>query len=169
MNSMSQSLWQIGRPDLNAFLFCFVVFCSCCFCFCFVLFLFLFCFGFFFPVSSRRVRFELVTALFSMKYGTWFLNEQDTRQNTVEVVCCSKCSIVSFISFHVYFDKQVHKNMKKKLILLNQTHTIKQMRATALRHKIYFFGLIFIIFFLSVDSFEITHFKVIFNYGCSTP
>ena len=98
----------------------FVLFCCFLLLLLLLLLLFLFCFvfvfvlfWFFFPVSSRRVRFEFVTALFSMKYGTCFLNEHDTRQNTVEVVCCSKCFIVSFISFHVYFDKQVHKNMKK--------------------------------------------------------
>ena len=57
INALSQSSWQIGRPDLNAF------------------------FEHPPPPSSRRVRFESVTAL---KCGTWFLNEQDTeqRQNT---------------------------------------------------------------------------------------
>ena len=52
----------------------------------------------------------------ALKYGTWFLDEQDTRQNTrVDKVCCSKCFIVSVISFLVYFDKQVHKKLEKKL------------------------------------------------------
>ena len=40
------------------------------------------------------------------------MGEQDTRQNTrVEEVCCTKCFIVSVVSFHVglYIDKQVHK------------------------------------------------------------
>ena len=55
------------------------------------------------------------------------------------------------ISFLVYFDKKVHKKLKKKIkqaknfepwILLNQTRTEKQMRAAALRHMIYFFSLI---------------------------
>ena len=69
-------------------------------------------------------------------------------EHRVEQVCCSKCYIVSVISFLVYFDKQVRKRLEKKLskpkkfklwILLNQTRTEKQMRAAALRHRIYFF------------------------------
>ena len=48
-NAMSQSSWQIGRPDLNAFFFPF------------------FFFFFFFFLSSKRVRFESVI----LKYGTW--------------------------------------------------------------------------------------------------
>ena len=71
-----------------------------------------FFFYFYFFLSSRRVRFESVTAL---KYGSWVLDEQDTRQNTrVEEVCCSKCFIVFVISFLVYFDKKVHKKNEKK-------------------------------------------------------
>ena len=63
-----------------------------------------------------------------------------------EKVCCSKCFIVSFISFFVYFDKQVHEKLEKKLskrkkfkpwILLNQTRTEKQIRTAALRHRIF--------------------------------
>ena len=50
----------------------------------------------------------------------------------------------SIMSFHVYFEKQVHKksekkNKQKKLkawILLNQTRTEKQTRAAALRETI---------------------------------
>ena len=42
------------------------------------------------------------------------MDKQDTRQNTrVEEVCCTKCFIVSNMSFHVYFDKQVHKKLEK--------------------------------------------------------
>ena len=37
------------------------------------------------------------------------MDKQDTRQNRVEEVCCTKCFVVSFMSFHVYFNKQVHK------------------------------------------------------------
>ena len=48
-----------------------------------------------------------------MEYEFWM--KQDTSQNTVEEVCCSKCFIVSVMSFHVYFDKQVHKKTGKKL------------------------------------------------------
>ena len=49
------------------------------------------------------------------------------------------------MSFHLYFDKQVHKKKinqakkKKAWILLNQTRTEKQMRAAALQ---FFFSLI---------------------------
>ena len=42
------------------------------------------------------------------------MDEQDTRQNTrVAEVCCTKYSIVSVMSFHAYFDKQIHKKKKK--------------------------------------------------------
>ena len=120
-NSMSQSLWQIGRPDLNAFFF-----------------FFLFSFFFFsFPehqtcqiwVSHNFVQYEI--------YGTSFLDKQDTRQYTE-----LKKSVVQ----SVYSDKQVHKKLgEKKLskkikswILLNQTPTEKQTRSAPLRHTIYF-------------------------------
>ena len=47
----------------------------------------------------------------SFEIWNLILDEQDTRQNTrVEEVCCSKCFIVSVISFLVFFDKQVIKN-----------------------------------------------------------
>ena len=36
----------------------------------------------FFFLSNRRVTFGSVTNLFSMKYGTWFMDQKDTRQNT---------------------------------------------------------------------------------------
>ena len=93
-----------------------------------------------------------------MKYGTWFLDEQDTRQKQNTEVCCSKCLIVSVKSFHLYFDKQVYKKLKKKKkkqakklkawFLLNQTRTEKQTRAAALRHAI-------IIFFFSLIGLQI--------------
>ena len=51
---------------------------------------------------------------YSFEIWNLILDEQDTRQNTrVEEVCCSKCFIVSVISFLVFFDKQVIKNWKK--------------------------------------------------------
>ena len=101
---------------------------------------------FFFPQSSRRVRFESVTAL---KYGTWFLDEQDTRQNTElkKYVVQSVSLCLTYLFLYILTRKFV-KNWKKKLskqknfkpwILLNQTRTEKQMRAAALRHMIYFF------------------------------
>ena len=65
-------------------------------------------FFFFFFMSSRCVKFGSLTTLFSMKYGTWFMDEQGTRQNTELKKSCTKCFIVSVMSFHVYFDKQVH-------------------------------------------------------------
>ena len=126
-----QSSWQIGRPDLNAvFLNVF------------------FFFFFFFSLSSRRVRSESVTAL---KCGTWFLDEQDTRQNKElkKSVVQSVSLCLSYLFLYI-FDKKVHKRLKKKIskqkkfkpwILLNQTRTEKQMRAAALRHRIYFFSL----------------------------
>ena len=43
------------------------------------------------------------------------MDEHDTRQNTVEEVCCTKCFIVSVMSSHVYFNKQVHYKVEKKL------------------------------------------------------
>ena len=51
------------------------------------------------------------------------------------------------MSFHVYFDKQLHKKFKKKIkhkklkawILLNQMRTEKQTCGAALRHTIYLF------------------------------
>ena len=67
---------------------------------------------FFFFLSSRRVRFESVTAL---KYGTWFLDEQDTRQNTeLKKSVVHSVSLCLSWSFLVYFDKQTHKKLKKK-------------------------------------------------------
>ena len=72
-------------------------------------------------------------------------------EHRVEEVCSSKCFIVSVISFHVYFDKQVHKKLEKKLskkkleagILLNQMRTEKQMCAAGSfeTYNIYFFSL----------------------------
>ena len=42
------------------------------------------------------------------------MDEQATRKNTrVEDLCCTKYFIVSKMHFHVYFDKQVHKKLKK--------------------------------------------------------
>ena len=98
-NVMSQSSWQIGRPDLNAFFNRFF----------FSLSLFLFFFFFFFLLSSRRVRFESFTAL---KYGTWFwMNKiqdrtQSWRSLLFKVFHCV-CHIFSCIFW------QVHKKLGK--------------------------------------------------------
>ena len=93
-------------------------------------------FLFFFP-EQQTCQIWLVTALFSMKYGTWFLITRYKTEHRAEEVCCIKCFIVSVMSLNVYFDKQVHKKLGKNL--LNQTRTEKQMRAAALRHTCYFF------------------------------
>ena len=90
---MSQSSWQIGRPDLNAS------------------FLFFFFFFFFFWAAD-------VSDLSRSQLWNMELDFGWTRYKTehrVEEVCCSKCFIVSVISFLVYFDKQVHKKLEKKL------------------------------------------------------
>ena len=70
-------------------------------------------FFFFFPPEQQTYQ---IGVIHSFEIWNLILDEQDTRQNTrVEEVCCSKCLIVSVISFLVYFDKQVHKKLEKKL------------------------------------------------------
>ena len=128
-NSMSQSLWQIGRPDLNAFFFNF----------------------FFFFFFGEQQTCQIWVGHNFVQYEIWNLIFGWTRYETehrIEEVCCSKCFIVSVMSFHVYFDKEVHKKLEKNqaskkkklksLILLNQTCTEIQMLAAALRHTIFF-------------------------------
>ena len=46
-----------------------------------------------------------------------FIGEQDrpTRQSTELKKFVVQCFIVSVMSFHVYFDKQVHKKTEKKI------------------------------------------------------
>ena len=84
---MSQSSWQIGRPDLNAV------------------------FNSFFFLSSRRVRFESFTAL---KYETW-LDEQDTRQNTElkKSVVQSVSLCLSYLFLYILTSKFIKKLGKK--------------------------------------------------------
>ena len=101
-------------------------------------------------LSSRRVRFESVTALSSIKYGTWFLDEQDTRRNTElkKSVVQSVLLCLSYLFKYILTSKFI-KNWKKKLskqkklkawILLNQTHTRKKpMRMAASRQEFIFF------------------------------
>ena len=126
INAMSQSSWQIGKPDLNAVFFN-------------VFFFFLFF------LSSRSVRFELVTAL---KYGTWFwMNKiQDRTQSWRSLlfrVFHYACHIFSCIFWQASSFKTGKKLCQQKKfkpwILLNQTRTEKQTRVAALRHRIYFF------------------------------
>ena len=122
-------IFSIEKLDLNAFFF----------------------FFFFFFLSSRRFKFESVTILFSMKYGTWFLDEQDTRQNTelkksvVQSVLCLSCLFIYILTSKFIKNwKKKKKNKQKKIkswILLNQSRTEKQTRAAALRRTNYFFSL----------------------------
>ena len=143
-------------------LFCFVLFCFVLFCFvlfCFVLFCFvLFCFVLFFPLSERQMCLISVGHSF-VQCEIWNLIFGWTKYKTehrVEEVCCSKCFIVSVISFNSYFTSKFIKTGKKlskqkkwqAWILLNQARTEKQMRAAALRHRIYLF--IYLFFSLKV-------------------
>ena len=96
--SMSQSLWQkIEKPDLN------------------VVFNVVFFFFFFFWAAdiSNLSRSQLCF----VQYEIWNLIFGWTSYKTehkVKEVCCSKCFIVSVMSFHLYFDKQVHKKTEKR-------------------------------------------------------
>ena len=81
----------------------------------------------------------------------WFIDEQDTRQNTelkksaVQSVYCV-CHV-----FHAYFNKQVHKKIFKKIKQakkfesLNFAESITHC-AVAFRHTIYFFSSLIQIF-----------------------
>ena len=101
--------------------------------------------------------------LWNRELGFWMNKIQDRTQELKKSVVQS-IYIVSVISFLVYFDKQVHKKKKlnkkkiskqkkfKPWILLNQTRTEKQMRAAALRHRIYFFGPKLEVLYLHVQS-----------------
>ena len=130
---MSQSLWQIGRPDLHAF------------------------FLTFFPPEQQTCQ---IWVGHNFKIGNliFWMNKIDTRHNTE-----LKKSIVQSVSlclsylFLIYFDKQVHKKLKPKknktkqkqkklskqknsnLGFTESTHTEKQMHTAALRHTIYLF------------------------------
>ena len=109
-------------------------------------------FNFFFSEQQRRSKFESATTLFSMKYGTWFLDEQDTRKNTElkksvvqSVWLCLSCLFIYILTskFIKNWGRKLSKQKKKKKlkawISLNQTRTEKQRRAAALRHTVYFF------------------------------
>ena len=87
---------KTGRPDLNVgFLFCFV------------------CLFFHEQqtcqiwVGHNFVQYEIWNLIFG-----WTTYKTEYR---VVEVCCSKCFIVSVMSFHVYFDKQVHKKLEKNM------------------------------------------------------
>ena len=120
-----------------------------------------------------RVRFESFTAL---KYGTWFWmntiqdRTQSWRSLLFKVFHCV-CHIFSCIFWQKKFTKTGKKNKQAKKfkpwILLNQKRTEKQMRAAALRHRIFFsvtgrYPKIPYISFLSLIStmeYTITHMK----------
>ena len=127
---------QIGKPDLNAFFF--------------NVFLFLF---FFFPCSDEQQTFQIWVGHNFVQYEIWNLIFGWTRYKTehrVEDVGCSKCLIVSVMSFYLYFDKQGHKKLEKKSkqakklkawILLNQTRTKKQTRGSFETYNLFFSAL----------------------------
>ena len=81
-----------------------------------------------------------------MELDFWMNKIQDRTELKSVVQSVLFCLVMSF---HVNFDKQVHKKTEKKKIkqakklkartLLNQTRTEKQTPAAALRHTIYFF------------------------------
>ena len=104
--SMSQSLWQIGKPDLNAIFNLFIFF-------------------------SEQQTFQIWVGHNFVQYEIWNLIFRRTRYKTehiVEEVCCSKCFIVSVVSFHLYFDKQVHKKkLNKKLSKKKKRKKIKRL------------------------------------------
>ena len=136
--SLSQSLRQIGKPDLNAVFLTFFFF-------------FVFCFFVFFFLSSSRFKFEPATTLFSMKYGILFLDKEDTKQNkelkkylVQSVLLCLSCLFFYILTskFIKDWEKKLSKQKKLKAwILPNQSRIEKQTRAPALRHTIYFFSL----------------------------
>ena len=88
---MSQSSWQIGKPDLNAF------------------FLNVFFFFFFSEQQTCQIWVGHSFEIWNLTFG-WTRYKTEHR---VEKVCCSKCFIVSVMSFLVHFDKQVHKKLEK--------------------------------------------------------
>ena len=96
-------MWEIGKPDLNAFFF----------------------FFFFSPeqqmcqiwVGHSFVQYEIIR---NLSFG-WTKYKTEHR---LEEICCSKCFVVSVIYFHVYFDKQVHKTKQ------NKTKTNKKKKAS---------------------------------------
>ena len=94
----------------GSFVFVFVLFCFVLFCFVFVFVVVVFF------LSSRRAKFELITALFSMKYGTWILDEQNTRQNTElkKSVVQSVLFCLSYLFMYILTSKFIKKWKKKK-------------------------------------------------------
>ena len=122
---MSQSLWQIGRPDLNAFFF----------------------------LSSRYVKFKSVTTLFSMKYGTWFFDQQDARQNTElkkfvvqNVLLCLSCLFMYILTSKLIKNrkkKKLSKQINKRLNFAeSNAHPKTNARGSFETYNLFFFSLI---------------------------
>ena len=128
INGMSQSSWQIGRPDLNAFFFFYTFF------------FFLFSWAADVPDLSR-------SQLWNMELDFWMNKIQDRTQSwkslLFKVFHCV-CHIFSciFLQVHKKLEKKLSKQKKfKPWILLNQMRTEKQMRAAALRQDFFFLAL----------------------------
>ena len=81
---MSQSLWQIGRPDLNAFFF-FLIF-------------------FFWVADVSNLGQLQLWSVWNKELDLWMNKIQDWTQSWRSI---------SVVSFYVYFDKQVHKKLEK--------------------------------------------------------
>ena len=99
---------------------------------------------FFWAADVSNLGRSQLCSVWNMELDLWMNKIQDR----VEEVCCTKCFIISVMSFHVYFIKRFHKKLKKNKasqkylkawILLNQTCTKKQTRAAAFRHTIHYF------------------------------
>ena len=131
INAMSQSSWQIGRPDLNAF------------------FLTFFFFFFFFWAAnlSDLSRSQLWNMELDFGWTRYKAEHKSLRSLLFKVFHCV-CHIFSCVFWQASHKKLKEKSSKQKKfkpwILLNQTRTEKQMRAAALRHMIYFFSLIIV-------------------------
>ena len=99
------------------------------------------------PLSSRRVKFGSVTTSFSMKYGTWFMDEQDTRQNTSfkksvvqSVLLCLSCLFMyiltsKFIKTGKKLENFFFLNEKLEFCLIKCAP--KNRRAQQLRHNFF--------------------------------
>ena len=136
LNAMSQSSWQIGRPDLNASFFK----------------------RFFFSWAADVSDLSW-SQLWNMELDIWMNKIEDRTQSwkslLFKVFHCV-CHIFSCIILTSKLIKNGNKNKQAKKfkpwILLNQTCTEKQMRAAALRHRIYFFQPKGFLFICSTDK-----------------
>ena len=145
---MSQSLWQIGRPDLNAFFLTF---------FFFSFFLIVIVVVFWAADVSDLCRSQL----WNRELGFWMNKIQDRTQSWKSLLFKAFTLCLSYLFLYILTSKFIKKLNKKKIskqkkfkpwILLNQTCTEKQMRAAALRHWIYFFGPKLEVLYLHVQS-----------------